>query len=233
MSRIALSAAATLCLSLGAAHAETLAGLAYADAVRNSPEMAPVDAYKISGKADLMALAARNHDGTVKAIVEIPAGTSAKWEISKDDPHAVYWELKKGAPRIVDYLGYPGNYGAIPGTALPKELGGDGDPLDVLVLGQAAPRGEVVDIRVIGALKLLDDGEQDDKLIAVMTKDSPFSEIKSLAELDQNFKGVTEIIATWFANYKGANGGMETKGFVDAAEANAILDTAIKSFAAK
>ena len=100
MSRIALSAAATLCLSLGAAHAETLAGLAYADAVRNSPEMAPVDAYKISGKADLMALAARNHDGTVKAIVEIPAGTSAKWEISKDDPHAVYWELKKGAPRI-------------------------------------------------------------------------------------------------------------------------------------
>ena len=92
-----------------------------------------------------MALAARNHDGTVKAIVEIPAGTSAKWEISKDDPHAVYWELKKGAPRIVDYLGYPGNYGAIPGTALPKELGGDGDPRRAGARS-GRPRGEVVDI---------------------------------------------------------------------------------------
>ena len=44
-------------------------------------------------------------------------------------------------PREVKYLGYPGNYGMIPRTLLPKELGGDGDPLDVIVLGPAVERG--------------------------------------------------------------------------------------------
>lgn len=39
------------------------------------------------------------------------------------------WEFKKGKPRVVSYLGYPGNYGMIPKTLLSKESAGDGDPL--------------------------------------------------------------------------------------------------------
>ncbi|USD44184.1 inorganic diphosphatase [Vibrio sp. SCSIO 43135] len=161
---------------------------------------------------------------TVNAIVEIPTGTSAKWELSKENENQLIWEYKNGAPRVVEYLGYPGNYGTIPQTALPKELGGDGDPLDVLVLGQAVPRGEVVSARLIGVLKMLDGDEQDDKLIAVLTNDSPFSGVESLTELDERFIGVKDIVKIWFESYKGKDGGMEVIGWGDEKEAGAILN---------
>ncbi|MDP5292562.1 inorganic diphosphatase [Oceanimonas sp. CHS3-5] len=229
---LTLSAAAGLVMLSSAAHANTLGGLAFSGSTPHAAAMMVKDDFTIAGKADLMALKAMNEDGTVKAIVEIPAGTSAKWEVSKEDPKAVYWEYKKGKPRVVNYLGYPGNYGAIPGTALPKELGGDGDPLDVIVLGQAVPRGEVVDVRVIGVLKMLDDGEQDDKLIAVLANDSPFAHIETMAQLDEEYAGVSQIIDLWFANYKGPDGGMEGLGFEDAASARKVLDAAAAHFEA-
>lgn len=218
-------------LSSGA-NAETIGGLAFADAVGHTSAMTPTDDFTIVGEQELMALPARNEDGTIRAIVEIPTGTSAKWEVSKENLNAVYWEYRDGAPRIVNYLGYPGNYGAIPGTALPRELGGDGDPLDVLILGQAVPRGEVVNVRLIGVLKMLDDGEQDDKLIAVLTEDSPFSHIESMAQLDAEYPGVSEIVGLWFANYKGPDGGMEAQGFAEADVAGQVLDAAAAQYEA-
>ena len=51
------------------------------------------------------------------------------------------WTFDHDTPRIVNYLGYPGNYGMIPRAFLPKNLGGDGDPLDVLLLGPSIKRG--------------------------------------------------------------------------------------------
>ena len=69
-------------------------------------------------------------------------------------------------------------------TLLPKELGGDGDPLDVLVLGRALPRGSVVETKVLGVLKLLDRGEQDDKILAV-PKESLLHEVTSLHVMPQ------------------------------------------------
>ncbi len=227
-----LATAACFALMAPMAQAESLGGLGFSETTPHAAAMTPSDDFTIVGTEDLMQLTAINEDGTVKAIVEIPTGTSAKWEVSKDDPKAVYWELKNDKPRVVNYLGYPGNYGAIPGTALPKDLGGDGDPLDVIVLGQAVPRGEVVDVRVIGVLKMLDGGEQDDKLIAVLAADSPFAHIESMAQLDAEFAGVSQIIDLWFANYKGPDGGMEGKGFEDAASARAVLEAAAANFEA-
>jgi inorganic pyrophosphatase len=228
----ALAAASCLTLLAGTAHAEALGGLAFSETTPHAKAMTPKDDFTIVGADDLMSLTAMNEDGTVRAIIEIPTGTSAKWEVSKDDPKAVYWELRNGAPRLINYLGYPGNYGSIPGTALPKELGGDGDPLDVIVLGQAAPRGEVVDVRVIGVLKMLDGGEQDDKLVAVLAKDSPFSHVESMAQLDAEFPGASQIVDIWFANYKGPDGGMEGLGFEDAESARAVLEAAAANFEA-
>jgi inorganic pyrophosphatase len=223
---------AVLAIAATPALADSVGNLAYAQTTPVAAAMTIKDDLTIVGTEDLMTMLPVNADGTVRAIVEIPTGTSAKWEVSKDDPKAIYWEMRKGAPRVVNYLGYPGNYGAIPGTALPKELGGDGDPLDVIVLGQAVPRGEVVDVRLIGVLKMLDDGEQDDKLIAVLTQDSPFAEIRSMGQLDATFPGVSQIIALWFSNYKGPDGGMESQGFADAEVASGVLEAAMKNYQA-
>lgn len=165
--------------------------------------------------------------GNIQVVVEIPSGTTAKWEVNKTDGK-LYWEIRDDKPRIVKYVGYPGNYGMIPQTLLPYEAGGDGDPLDVLVLGSPIERGKVVQVKLIGVLKLLDGGEQDDKLIAVMPG-TAFYTVNSIAELDTQFVGVSTIIATWFENYKGP-GKMEVLGFRNEDEAKKILNTAIKAY---
>ena len=131
-----LSGAVCLAVMTTMAQGEMIGGLAFSETTPHAAAMTPKDDFTIVGTETLMDLEAFNEDGTVRAIVEIPTGTSAKWEVSKDDPKAVYWEYKNDKPRVVNYLGYPRNYGAIPGTALPKELGGDGDPLDVIMLGR-------------------------------------------------------------------------------------------------
>ena len=92
------------------------------------------------------------------------------------------WEFKDGIPRAVKYLSYPGNYGMIPMTILPAEAGGDGDPLDVLLLGPSVARGSVVRAKVIGVLRSMDDGEQDDKILAI-PNDSPLSGVSDMDEL--------------------------------------------------
>lgn len=169
----------------------------------------------------------RNADGSVNVVVEIPAGTNAKWEVAKPDGH-LKWEIRDGKPRIVKYLPYPGNYGMVPRTLLPKELGGDGDPLDVIVLGPAVERGAVVKANLVGVLKLLDGGEQDDKLLAVEAG-SPLDSAGDLSELEAQFPGVLAIIETWFSNYKGP-GQLESQGFGDVTRAGEILMAAISAY---
>ena len=224
MTRSTTLGALTIALALSATaaplHAEPLAA---AESVLESP-----DPYTVIGARDFVTgYPARLPNGNVHVVVEIPAGSTAKWEVDKSDG-ALRWEFEKGKPRIVQDLGYPGNYGMVPRTLLPKEQGGDGDPLDVIVLGPAAPRGAVVETRVVGVLRLLDDGEQDDKLLAVMSG-TALSEVSDLEELERRFAGTTSIVETWFANYKGP-GRMQSKGFGDAAEAQKILAAAMKAF---
>ncbi len=165
-----------------------------------------------------------NPDGSVNALIEIPAGTNEKWELSKDT-QTIALEHKNGKPRIIQYLGYPGNYGMVPQTLLAEDQGGDGDPLDILVIGAPAKRGDIIPAKLLGVLKLLDDNEQDDKLIAAMP-DSVFANLNSLEELDRGFPGTLSILQTWFTYYKGPNGGMVFKGFGTREEALAILNKA-------
>ncbi len=162
--------------------------------------------------------AAQNADGTVNAVVEIPAGTNEKFEVSEDTGQ-MCWELKNGAPRIIKYLGYPANYGMVPRT-----LGGDGDSLDVLTLGKFQRRGAVVKAKVIGVLHLMDGGDVDDKLIAVLPG-TDFYAYDNLSELEAQYVGISSILATWFENYKGP-GELQALGFGDAKEAQGVLDLA-------
>ena len=166
-------------------------------------------------------------DGETNVVVEIPTGSVDKWEVDKTDG-VLKWELRNETPRRVAYLGYPGNYGMIPRTVLPRENGGDGDPLDVIVLGAAVERGSIIKCKLIGVLRLLDGGEQDDKLIAVR-RGTPFYDVDSIDGLGLQFPGVQDILHIWFANYKGP-GAMEARGFSDRDAAQSLLSTAIDAY---
>lgn len=188
-----------------------------------------IDAQTIQGERNFLAgWDARSADGSVRAVVEIPAGRLDKWEV-KDDG-LLHWDIEDGKPRVVRYLGYPVNYGMVPGSVLSEARGGDGDPLDILVLGASLPRGSVVETKVIGMILLVDRGERDDKLLAV-AKGSPLEDVEDVEDLDRRFPGVTAILETWFLNYKGP-GKFVARGYAGPDEALATLEQAIADFTA-
>jgi len=168
-----------------------------------------------------------NDEGLVNAVIEIPAGTADKWEVSKTNG-TLEWEKVDNKHRVVDYLGYPGNYGMIPQTLLDKEQGGDGDPLDILVLGPPVERGTLLPCKIIGMLQLTDRGEQDDKLIGI-SNNSSMSHINSIEQLDQEYNGISEIIQLWFTNYKGPDK-MKSIGYADQKVAQGVLSSAMESY---
>jgi len=157
-------------------------------------------------------------------LVEIPAGTTAKYELDKKSL-TLKIDSINGEPRYINYLGYPGNYGMIPGTMLDKELGGDGDPLDIILLGPSLERGTIQACKIIGVLKLMDNNEQDDKLVAVPFHKS-WAMVNNIDDLNLTYNGVTSIIQTFFTNYKGPNK-MIFEGWGNKEEAEKILTSSI------
>lgn len=129
------------------------------------------------------------------AIIEIPAGTNKKFEYDHNS-NDFKCEIINGEERTINYLPYPANYGFIPDTYMDPLLGGDGDPLDVLVLEEAIPTGQKIKIQPLAIIKLLDSGEEDHKIIAIPSK----SKIKRFKKgLPSSVK---DIISIWFCNYK-------------------------------
>ena len=155
-------------------------------------------------------------DEYFNAVVEVPAGTTAKWEVNKMSGH-LKWEFKKGNPRKVKYLGYPGNYGFIPQTSAD-----DKDALDVIVLGEAVSRGEIQPVKIIGALKLLDKGKEDHKILAVPL-DKPFDKIDSIGEMVTKFPGVIHIVRLWFEGYKDP-GKIQFMGYMKQSDAVRLIE---------
>lgn len=157
--------------------------------------------YKMDGKYRMLSNIHLINDVVYKQgdiyqiLVEIPTGSRQKWEVSHKSGH-IEWEFKNGKPREVEFLGYPGNYGFIPQT-----LSGDGDALDIIVLSENANRGDILKVKVIGMLKLMDKGESDNKVIAV-TDDGTFKKIDTLEEMLLKKPNVIPIIRAWFEGYK-------------------------------
>ena len=157
-------------------------------AINHSENLVANGEYSLKSEKNLVTvMPAKNIDGSINVLVEIPSGTNGKWEVNKETGN-LDWEFKKGAPRVVQYLPYPSNYGMIPQTLSPEEIGGDGDPLDVLLLGEAVPRGAYVKGKLIGVMYMKDHGETDDKLLAV-AEGSPFENVNSVSELAEQFPG--------------------------------------------
>lgn len=224
---LALAAGAAGCVDPGGSGGETAdapaAAVAEAPAADQDPLLLPGDRNFVSGYETFP------DSATIHVLVEIPAGTNDKWQATKTG-EALEWEIEDGAPRVVRYLAYPANYGMIPRTVLPAGMGGDGDPLDVLLLGPALARGSVVTARPVGVLRLLDGGEQDDKVLAVPTT-GPFAVVTDLDGLRSGFPGALEIIETWFSSYKGP-GEIEALGYAGVEAAIDVIRYAADAYEA-
>jgi inorganic pyrophosphatase len=133
-----------------------------------------------------------NPPDDINVIIEIPQGG-----------HTVKYEMDKasGAMFVDRFLHtsmiYPGNYGFIPHT-----LSGDGDPCDVIVIGQSPVfPGSVIRSRPIGVLLMEDQSGQDEKILAV-----PVDELHPFFSKIRSYKDLPEIlcdqIAHFFAHYK-------------------------------
>lgn len=165
--------------------------------------------------------------GVVNMVVEIPAGSNQKWEVNKQTGQ-LEWQQAGDSLRVINYLPYPANYGMVPGTYLPKELGGDDDPLDIFLLGPSLERGSVHPAKVIGVIKILDSGEQDDKLVAV-DPHSWFGHIHSMDGLEESYPGSLSILITWLESYKGPEV-VEFQNVEDRERAIELIHTAVESF---
>ena len=210
----------------------TMAAFIYGVAIAQdlvSPNVKVVDEYTLKGPKHFhTGYEPGDAEGNINVVIEIPKGTTGKWEVALDDG-MIKWEFKKGKPRTVTYKGgYIVNYGSIPQTALPKSLGGDGDPVDVVVLGEPIARGEVVKAKLIGVLNLMEEGEFDGKLIA-LKKGSPEYGVSSINELKSKYGDLLDDMTSWFENYKGPDSGLKVKSIGDAEEAMEILLASIEA----
>lgn len=135
----------------------------------------------------------------VQVVVEIPVGSNDKIEFNKQSQN---FEVD----RKIAYLPYPVNYGFIPGTLSDASLGGDGDPADVLLLSTRVPTGMVMDGYAIAALKLIDRGEEDVKVL-VIPVDSTLRVLPcdSWECITSSYPQVPMLIEDWFLSYKGTD----------------------------
>lgn len=126
---------------------------------------------------------------TLTCLIEIPAGTKIKYEIDKKTG------LLKVDRILYSSVHYPCNYGLFPQTFCD-----DGDPLDVLVIGQlpVAPLS-LMKVRPIGVIRMIDQGEGDDKVISVHVDDPEYNHIKSIKEVAPH--KINEI-RRFFESYK-------------------------------
>ena len=142
-------------------------------------------------------------------VVEIPQHTNPKYEVSKTDIlNPIIQDTKKGKMRFINNLfphkGYIATYGSIPQTWEDPAMEGDNDPLDVLDIstGRKLETGDIQQVKILGSLGLIDDGEIDWKIISISNQSSDFGKVNSLDDVDKIYPGLLKSIRFWFENYK-------------------------------
>jgi inorganic pyrophosphatase len=125
----------------------------------------------------------------VNGLIEIPQGSKCKYEVDKATG------LLRLDRVIYSSFHYPVNYGFIPQT-----LGQDSDPLDILVIcSESIQPLCLVEAKVIGNMQMIDNGEIDDKIIAVAIKDPSVNYFNDVQDLPQHF---IAVLRNYFEQYK-------------------------------
>jgi inorganic pyrophosphatase len=157
-------------------------------------------------------------NGTINVVIEIPAGSG----------HKIEWNRKKAIMQLdrVDpkIFAKPTNYGFIPQT-----LDEDGDELDVLLItDEPLPTGVFLEAKYIGVMEFEDDGEVDDKIIAVPADDrNTGNAIKTLGDIS---KQKIDQINHHFSHYKDLKkpGSTIVKNWGDESRAKQIIKESIE-----
>ncbi len=125
----------------------------------------------------------------VNGIIEIPKNSRAKYELDKASG------MLKLDRVLYSSINYPANYGFIPQTYCD-----DDDPLDILILSQidVVPMC-IVEAKVIGVMRMMDEGEMDDKIIAVAANDMSVNHLNEIEELPEHW---LKELRSFFENYK-------------------------------
>ena len=156
----------------------------------------------------------------INAIIEVPMNADpVKYEMDKESG-AVFVDRFIATPMY-----YPCNYGFIPHT-----LGGDGDPLDILVISDfAIISGAVILVKPIGVLLMEDEKGMDEKILAVPAKklNSQYEDIDSF---DQLPKILLQKISHFFEHYKDLEKSkwVKIKGFESVSKAKTLIIESMK-----
>ncbi|KAJ1721688.1 Inorganic pyrophosphatase [Coemansia erecta] len=157
-------------------------------------------------------------------VVEIPRWTNAKMEISKEDKlNPIKQDTKKGKLRYVrnafPHHGYIWNYGALPQTwedpshtNTDTKCVGDNDPIDVCEIGEAIGyTGQVKQVKVLGVMALIDEGETDWKILAIDVNDPLAAKMNDVEDIERYMPGLLHATNEWFRIYKIPDGKPENQ----------------------
>ncbi|XP_068176701.1 inorganic pyrophosphatase 2, mitochondrial isoform X3 [Antennarius striatus] len=157
-------------------------------------------------------------------VVEVPRWSNAKLEIATKEPlNPIKQDVKKGKLRFVanifPHKGYIWNYGALPQTWEDPDhkdnetkCCGDNDPIDVCEIGtKVCFPGQVIQVKVLGILAMIDEGEMDWKVIAINVKDPDAQNLNSIEDVRRSRPGHLEATVDWFRKYKVPDGKPENQ----------------------
>jgi inorganic pyrophosphatase len=155
---------------------------------------------------------------TVTAVIEIPTNERNKYELDKE---LGVFRLDR---LLFSAVQYPGDYGF-----LPRTLGDDGDPLDILVLTTVPVfTGCLIEARPVGLFHLVDRGAADEKVVAVPLGD-PYSEgVNELSDVPPHYLREVEHFFTVYKDLEGTR--TETRGFEGSGAARAAIVRAMKAY---